>query len=306
MTITACRIAIRYQIDYVTDDTPEETQGETGSSNNVSASAATNHECLIIPSREPSPMIISSDSEKEAAPAVPNEVERSISPALSYLTLDEMAPGTEAYSVAQPVVEPSQRRKWNYESESDENETSDEDSSMDEEHNVHPLPLMREEPSEMDLIVGRLLAGEESRVEKILKDMPLEQRRRVQECMTSTVTSHSRGRANADSSCESDSSDSSSSEDESEDEPQIINRSKKRRHSRNSIPRVSGREVSRTRTEATPSSMAEDDGITVILPKAHRARGRRLIVPQNRRLPIAAVYMRGDVQFIKQNREGVR
>ncbi|KAI0092792.1 hypothetical protein BDY19DRAFT_507415 [Irpex rosettiformis] len=256
-------------------------------------------------------MVISSDSEEEAAPVL-NEVEVTISPALSYITLDDHAPGAVSTrgTAAQPIAEDLQPQRWNpYDLEGSEG--SDEDSSTDEDEgrSVHPTPIIREEPSEMDLIVERLLAGEESRVDKILKDIPLEQRRRVQECLKSTGPSRSRRRVSNHSSSENESFDTSSSEEESsssEDEPQVIDRSKKRPHVRNRVPRANGRKISHQSAQASQSLAAEDGGITVVLPKAHRARGRRLLVPQNRNLPIAAIYMRGDVQFIRQNQEGVR
>lgn len=42
------------------------------------------------------------------------------------------------------------------------------------------------------------------------------------------------------------------------------------------------------------------DGHTVILPRPPRAKGRRFLIPSDAGLPMAALYMRGDVQFIVQ------
>ncbi|GJE84667.1 hypothetical protein PsYK624_007430 [Phanerochaete sordida] len=44
----------------------------------------------------------------------------------------------------------------------------------------------------------------------------------------------------------------------------------------------------------------DSGGVSVTLPKAEHAKGRRLVVPADPSLPIAAVYMRGDCQFIHQ------
>ncbi|PSR73620.1 hypothetical protein PHLCEN_2v10539 [Hermanssonia centrifuga] len=41
--------------------------------------------------------------------------------------------------------------------------------------------------------------------------------------------------------------------------------------------------------------------VTVNLPKSDYARGRRLLVPENTSRPMAAVYMRGDMQFVHQD-----
>ena len=50
------------------------------------------------------------------------------------------------------------------------------------------------------------------------------------------------------------------------------------------------------------SSSSGNVGVTITLPKTTWAKGRRLLVPSSADLPIAAVYMRGDVQFMNQGR----
>lgn len=52
----------------------------------------------------------------------------------------------------------------------------------------------------------------------------------------------------------------------------------------------------------TGASTGDDPGICVVIPKAPYAKGRRIAIPPNPKLPIAAVYMRGDAQFIDQKR----
>lgn len=44
---------------------------------------------------------------------------------------------------------------------------------------------------------------------------------------------------------------------------------------------------------------------TICVPKADFAKGRRVLLPKNKALPMAAVYMRGDAQFIDQRRRYV-
>lgn len=52
---------------------------------------------------------------------------------------------------------------------------------------------------------------------------------------------------------------------------------------------------------AIPNDRPDDRGsVSVTLPKAEHAKGRRLMVPVGPSLPIAAVYMRGDIQFVHQ------
>lgn len=73
--------------------------------------------------------------------------------------------------------------------------------------------------------------------------------------------------------------------------------------------RLSLRNLPRDKRTRTVSNVDEhvqepsqNDEWTVVVPKAPWAKGRRLLIPSNSRLPMAAVYMRGDVQFIHQHR----
>lgn len=61
------------------------------------------------------------------------------------------------------------------------------------------------------------------------------------------------------------------------------------------------RVVNKARVETVADAISiPENTISATVPKALHAKGRRVIVPPDSALPVAAVYMRGDVQFVDQ------
>lgn len=70
------------------------------------------------------------------------------------------------------------------------------------------------------------------------------------------------------------------------------------------VPRIRRASPGRSQ-QPREKSPVRQPGFTINVPKAPYARGRRLLVPSDRNLPITAVYMRGDLQFIDQTQRCV-
>lgn len=144
-----------------------------------------------------SPIIISSDSEDDGM-QIPEEAEGTLSPALSYLTLDQLL--SNAYPLTNVSTTPSvdisdSTRRWGWNcDDSQSSVTSAEDSSTDEAQTGNPPATVGDETSGMDLIKQRLVTG--GNVEEILDELPPEQRRRIQDYLEVSATSCHRSRIN--------------------------------------------------------------------------------------------------------------
>ncbi|KAI0692659.1 hypothetical protein BC835DRAFT_38860 [Cytidiella melzeri] len=251
-----------------------------------------------------SPILISSDSEGYHVEPAQNEDGDTVSPALSYLTLDEHprqdAP-PEGDIEEQQVAESSAMQATHPVYASDDTESSEDDELDSSDSSAQPAAVASTALSGTDLLVQRLLDGDEA--SDVLKDVPAEQRSRVLTFLNMGALSQSTNRAAEQNSSES--SDDVGSSDSDTDEP------KDRRRPIRSLPALpavsrSGRARKSGIVTVSQDSHAEDDGVRVLLPKPSHAKGRRILVPSDRRIPIAAVYIHGDLQFIDQTNESIR
>lgn len=177
------------------DDFFAHAQDEQPPGSNVSVHVSFDEE-ESMPGRT-SPIIISSDSEDDGM-QIPEEAEGTLSPALSYLTLDQLL--SNAYPLTNVSTTPSvdisdSTRRWGWNcDDSQSSVTSAEDSSTDEAQTGNPPATVGDETSGMDLIKQRLVTG--GNVEEILDELPPEQRRRIQDYLEVSATSCHRSRIN--------------------------------------------------------------------------------------------------------------
>jgi hypothetical protein len=287
-------------------------------------------------------IVISSDDEpSQVNPELAqDQAEPTISPALSYLSLDDnceplraLSARTRSLSLAEPSQQQDSQQTSYVDRESDATSTSSDDNQSDGSQ-VRPQPVHEPiaGPSGMELLIQRLVEG--GNADDVLEDASPEQRTRIQAFLTTNPSSGSRSRVangsdksrdqggvSKESEYESDSGDTEPSADS--DSQSRYTRTKSRAAAKTTKgsngtgppPIVTRRRAVQTPQIVISSSESDSevdvdqlngDEMRVVLPKAPAARGRRLLVPRDKHVPIAAVYMRGDVQFIKQSKPNQR
>ena len=138
-------------------------------------------------------------------------------------------------------------------------------------------------------LAARLLRGDISEVRRYLKDAPARQRGYVQLLQTQFPDTIRKQR----------SEEAGERVSDHEQESTIPHRNVTPSKASSASQKARAR---RTQRRASAAKPCLDDKLatTVTLPKAEHAKGRRLLVPSDKALPIAAIYMRGEAHFIDQ------
>ena len=237
----------------------------------------------------------------EAQDSIPHD--DPLSPALSYLTLEEPLSDVEergstegeqaAREARQQTLSPWSRLRALPSSDQD----SDDDMLMSTDVGNSKRPAFQDASDDSK---GRLLTGEISNVRTFLQTASAEERRYMRVLSRSNPSSPRRSRRFPTSGSSEGNSDSDVGV-----PPVAASTSNAKRQ--NPLRCLRGKESPKHPSRRVPSGStlarpipASDDNISVTLPKAEHAKSRRLILPPDSRLPITAVYMRGDCQFIHQ------
>lgn len=247
------------------------------------------------------PMSISSDSDP-AEVQIPDDP---LSPALSYLTLDDprvdelaASPGGESRAQSsqhpsdedvQHEVHPRAARCAVYGGNSELAESdSDSDNDNSSEAGVHPFQSARAvSVAGAESLATRVLHGTVA-IEDAIAAASEDQRSHLQRAFAQAISSHVE-----DDEEEESRADNSSDDDDSEDSAPLG-------PDKTLSLRGKGMGLNTGVDDNRSTQAFQDDGYRVKLPKAREAKGRRLLIPPDETLPIVAVYMRGDVQFIDQ------
>lgn len=218
------------------------------------------------------------------------------SPALSYLSLDDQYTQDRRASEILPAASNSlssvasqRKRRW---STSDSDSSSSDDGDAEEEGRNDDTrgsflrPSRAASVNEDSSLAMRLLNGTTS-AENILAEASDDYRRRVLDFMVQTMTSPEGRTLNR--------RDHAATQIGTRQRPS----EPKNQRSERDRPHAPKLPSSRVNSSGSQSSVAEtDEGHRVVLPRAPLAKGRRLLIPSHPEVPITAVYMRGDVQFI--------
>lgn len=239
--------------------------------------------------------------------ALVEAADHTVSPALSYLTLED--PPDDLTEALRPEL--SKREAQTYEVRQQTTSpysrllalpSSDAESDGDLEITVGGAKNSTRSSIQVDA-VDHLLHANISDVKRYIKDTSDRQRQHLHSLSTQQTVLHS-----GEEGFSSDSDDSSKSDSEVAESlacsiagPSRTRTTESRRDKRpDKVPCV-GIEPDLHR-KGTASSAVEGGAVTVTLPKSAFAKGRRLIVPADLASPISAIYMRGDVQFIDQRK----
>ena len=243
-----------------------------------------------------------------APPADPLHVEHPgydpISPALSYLSLQDpdvegiasQQPSSVAVGRRQPTLSPYSRLLAL--------SSSDAESDLEIEDSEHHAGPHLPEPHEG--LSDAILNGNISGVREYLCNIPSDQRR----CLGVPGTSNpkSQPQSSGNSAVIGASDVDSASSDADSDPESVVNPGEGSRtpFGNGGLGRLvtSSPKLPHSRELAlaakTKKLVADGNAVSIIVPKAEHAKGRRFLVPTDKTLPMAAIYMRGDVQFINQ------
>lgn len=233
----------------------------------------------------------------ENSNVIPPDLERDeggegVSPALSYLTLDaqqdrEDPPSAEVCLPSAAVASQYTRDRSASSSDDSSSENSEDDRDLSELNHGRPLLPRAASVGGIESLATRLLHGTAS-VDDVMAGASEEHRRR----MEGFLAQRSNPGVEAD---------------VTRKRNIVSSQDGPRRRGLGSNSQLSAKDrtvVSASRDSSSNSRTLEgqddDDGYSVIVPKAPLAKGRRLFIPPDGELPITAVYMRGDVQFIDQ------
>lgn len=228
-------------------------------------------------------------------------VDCTVSPALSYLTLEEHRSedddpndvGVDADLAHGQVREHTLSPYSRFLALHSSDQESGEDLPHEDTNFGHAATIEHDEDA-----TERLLHGQITAVRSFLQDASNKERQYME-----LLSSHASSAAGpSDRSLRADDSDSDS-------DTHTGQQPNWKRHDRNAKRHAarrrkgdsnghSGAAVPKPTTDASPS--IDSGSVSVTLPKPDHAKGRRLVVPADPSLPIAAVYMRGDCQFIHQ------